>query len=298
MKQLTCCGEVIKNSAMGTEFWYCRGCKKEVGLTPVAAPNSGMTIAQFEDWVRFISEDGTFLRNPSTDEIVVVVETLSHTQLAHHFSSECVRGVLMEPTEYFDKHILNHQIRLIPHGKGHPGRGSIYESMQPTAQRAPSPALIILPPQAHAWTTPIQNPLAPQTPSNPPHISQRRGYSQNGPLSGALVPAGSQAIPQAAVGTTPSNPYSNKFFPWTLGGHLLSTLTLLAGNVAQTEFVYISRSLIANLSVGQRILIPSGITPLTFKVISISGPMYRMEVECDSNPNYAAAIPAGSDVYV
>lgn len=26
----TCCGEVIKNTAMGKDFYYCRGCKKEV----------------------------------------------------------------------------------------------------------------------------------------------------------------------------------------------------------------------------------------------------------------------------
>jgi hypothetical protein len=27
---MKCCGEVVKNSVNGKEFYYCRGCKKEV----------------------------------------------------------------------------------------------------------------------------------------------------------------------------------------------------------------------------------------------------------------------------
>lgn len=34
-----CCGEVITNIACGKEFFYCRGCKKEVGL--VSTTDSG-----------------------------------------------------------------------------------------------------------------------------------------------------------------------------------------------------------------------------------------------------------------
>lgn len=29
-KQPSCCGEVVKNSANGQDFWYCRGCKNEI----------------------------------------------------------------------------------------------------------------------------------------------------------------------------------------------------------------------------------------------------------------------------
>lgn len=30
MSKPTCCGEVVLNSVAGKDFWYCRGCKKEV----------------------------------------------------------------------------------------------------------------------------------------------------------------------------------------------------------------------------------------------------------------------------
>lgn len=39
-----CCGEVIKNQAGGIEFFYCRGCKKEVDeKTVLLEPNEQLT---------------------------------------------------------------------------------------------------------------------------------------------------------------------------------------------------------------------------------------------------------------
>lgn len=34
-----CCGEVVKNQVYGSEFYFCRGCKKEVNDSPKSLPN-------------------------------------------------------------------------------------------------------------------------------------------------------------------------------------------------------------------------------------------------------------------
>lgn len=41
-----CCGEVVKNTAMGKEFWFCKGCRKEVkeyNKANTVAPTSNST---------------------------------------------------------------------------------------------------------------------------------------------------------------------------------------------------------------------------------------------------------------
>lgn len=50
--------EVVKNTAMGKEFYYCRGCKDEVKDTPEYAPgfgyslNSGVLNAYYDEMMK------------------------------------------------------------------------------------------------------------------------------------------------------------------------------------------------------------------------------------------------------
>lgn len=43
---MTCCGEVIKNTALGKDFYVCRECKKEV----VEKPKNEIILDEYEDF--------------------------------------------------------------------------------------------------------------------------------------------------------------------------------------------------------------------------------------------------------